>query len=139
MLRNGAAERMFPELLLAEDLKLRREILTATNRRSIRSLRFWLMLVPVGAIVVVGVLGLQMLLGTFVGPLPPGVRGGIFGGIAGGSAVWLLGFVLRSRTKGIMREELRKRGIPVCLHCGYSLRGVPEPRCPECGKPADAE
>jgi hypothetical protein len=24
---------------------------------------------------------------------------------------------------------------PVCQRCGYSLRGLPEPRCPECGEP----
>ena len=29
-----------------------------------------------------------------------------------------------------------------CAHCGYDLRGLPEPRCPECGAPfvpADGE
>jgi hypothetical protein len=25
----------------------------------------------------------------------------------------------------------------VCLQCGYSLRGLPEPRCPECGRAFD--
>ena len=24
-----------------------------------------------------------------------------------------------------------------CEHCGYLLRGLPEPRCPECGEPFD--
>ena len=24
-----------------------------------------------------------------------------------------------------------------CLGCGYDLRGLPEPRCPECGRPFD--
>ena len=27
------------------------------------------------------------------------------------------------------------RDEPVCKNCGYSLRGLPEPRCPECGEP----
>jgi hypothetical protein len=35
---------------------------------------------------------------------------------------------------------VRKRFWPVygphqCAHCGYDLRGLPEPRCPECGTP----
>jgi hypothetical protein len=29
------------------------------------------------------------------------------------------------------RRELSECGI--CLHCGYNLTGLPEPRCPECG------
>src|SRR5947209_7206968 len=26
---------------------------------------------------------------------------------------------------------------PMCLGCGYTLLGLPEPRCPECGRPFD--
>ncbi|HRR87077.1 MAG TPA: hypothetical protein P5316_18865, partial [Phycisphaerae bacterium] len=26
-----------------------------------------------------------------------------------------------------------------CLHCGYSLRGLTENRCPECGAPFDRQ
>lgn len=32
-----------------------------------------------------------------------------------------------------VRRQLLARGIPVCLNCGYSLRGQTEPRCSECG------
>jgi hypothetical protein len=28
-----------------------------------------------------------------------------------------------------------KRDESVCQRCGYSLRGLPQPRCPECGEP----
>lgn len=34
-----------------------------------------------------------------------------------------------------LRRELNRRGIPVCLRCGYSLQGLTESRCPECGRP----
>ncbi len=27
--------------------------------------------------------------------------------------------------------------VPRCLGCGYVLEGLPEPRCPECGRPFD--
>jgi hypothetical protein len=32
---------------------------------------------------------------------------------------------------GLVREFLRARDVP-CPGCGYNLRGIPEPRCPEC-------
>ncbi|MHC4416316.1 MAG: hypothetical protein ACYS0G_13635 [Planctomycetota bacterium] len=46
-------------------------------------------------------------------------------------------FTLRRPTRRRIREELLARGIPVCLDCGYSLRGQTEPRCPECGRAFD--
>ena len=33
----------------------------------------------------------------------------------------------------LRRRRRRRRGL--CLKCGYDLRGLPEPRCPECGTP----
>jgi hypothetical protein len=38
-----------------------------------------------------------------------------------------------------LRKVLRQRGIPICLHCGYDLRGLTEARCPECGNPFEPE
>lgn len=34
--------------------------------------------------------------------------------------------------RGWRKRDRRRRGL--CLGCGYDLRGLPEPRCPECGK-----
>lgn len=34
-----------------------------------------------------------------------------------------------------LRPDLPQRVITECVHCGYSLRGLTEPRCPECGTP----
>ncbi len=40
--------------------------------------------------------------------------------------VWaLIGIPLRAR---------RRRDCNQCIHCGYNLTGLPEPRCPECGE-----
>lgn len=38
-----------------------------------------------------------------------------------------------------LREALNRRGVRVCVQCGYSLRGLsPQAdRCPECGAVAD--
>lgn len=36
-----------------------------------------------------------------------------------------------------LRRSLVACGIPVCLHCGYDVRGPIEPCCPECGRGFD--
>ncbi len=35
------------------------------------------------------------------------------------------------------RRRLRGGSPRLCVHCDYDLRGLPEPRCPECGTPFD--
>ena len=49
------------------------------------------------------------------------------------STLW----VYRRRIERVLRERLLELGIPVCLHCGYDLRGQTVPRCPECGRGFD--
>jgi hypothetical protein len=44
----------------------------------------------------------------------------------------LLLTVLVRAVKGVRR---RKSNDAICGHCGYSVRGLLEPRCPECGSP----
>jgi len=40
----------------------------------------------------------------------------------------------RRRIRIELRRQLVDRGIPICIHCGYDTRRLPENRCPECGK-----
>jgi hypothetical protein len=56
----------------------------------------------------------------------------------GGVATGLLafGFVRRS-VRRALRRQLTEAGMPMCVDCGYDLRGQTEPRCPECGTPFD--
>jgi len=41
--------------------------------------------------------------------------------------------LFRQRTRRNLRQELHKRGVPICLHCGYNLTGCQSAQCPECG------
>ena len=53
--------------------------------------------------------------------------------------LWYLGVLLATYPaivflrRPILRERRRRLGL--CMACGYSLRGLREPRCPECGTP----
>lgn len=46
----------------------------------------------------------------------------------------LVTFMIINRRR---RRVRRLRAANRCIHCGYFLTGVPEPRCPECGTPFD--
>lgn len=53
---------------------------------------------------------------------------------------WVLyAFPTRGRIRRCMRQYLQEMHIPICLGCGYDLRGQTEARCPECGREFDAE
>jgi len=44
----------------------------------------------------------------------------------------------QGQMRAAIRAELVKRGICVCVGCGYDCRGQREARCPECGRTFDA-
>ncbi len=51
--------------------------------------------------------------------------------------VWVpVGLLLLSPIRGVVRGpwvQRRRQRRNQCTQCGYSLKGLPEPRCPECG------
>jgi hypothetical protein len=69
--------------------------------------------------------------------LPPAAVTGFFGGLAGGMYPLFAIRIYRRRARRILHDRLRERGIHTCVKCGYLLRGLSEPRCPECGTPFD--
>ena len=52
-------------------------------------------------------------------------------GIVGGLFLWYRPYIR------FVRQYLQEQGIPVCLKCGYDLRGQTEARCPECASAFD--
>lgn len=54
---------------------------------------------------------------------------GLLSGIVG----QILMRVFHARCERELWKVIKERGIPTCLHCGYSLAGTAEPRWPECG------
>ena len=56
--------------------------------------------------------------------------------------VYLIGVVLaiRRSIRSDLRDALLTAGVPICMKCGYQLRGLPAETttCPECGKSFDA-
>jgi len=61
----------------------------------------------------------------------------LLGGLLFGCLVSYLPILWFSkRIRHSLRQQLRDAGIPVCIHCGYQLTGLPEARCPECGRVA---
>lgn len=41
----------------------------------------------------------------------------------------------RKRMSKYLRKYLNEHGVPICMPCGYDLRGQVDPYCPECGTP----
>lgn len=45
-----------------------------------------------------------------------------------------VGFVMwRRPIRKVLRQDLLALGVPICLECGYDVRGLTSSRCPECG------
>ncbi len=56
-----------------------------------------------------------------------------------GLCFWVVAWPYRTRIRRNFRQELVRDGFPICVPCGYDLRGLAEPRCPECGAPFDEQ
>ncbi len=55
------------------------------------------------------------------------------------SPCWAIPLCYKRGVTRRMRRGLCELGIPVCLECGYDLRGNNSGVCPECGAVADGE
>ncbi len=131
-------ERLFPELTMLASEAERRNLVTAADQQTVgwgRRLTF----VVVVAVIVGG--GGGFVLGTLLKSwaLPNWLIGVFTCTICVTASLLGVQLFWRKPLRAYIRRELNQRGIPVCLHCAYNLTGLPEPRCPECGQPFEAE
>ena len=125
--------RIFPELERFENDLERTQVLKQGSRKAMRN---WKGLCAFAAaivlcVVVVTVLKIQIARAT---GLPRWLGSALISGFVGG-LIGRCGFqwYLRNPIRKYLRDELVARGVPICLRCGYDLRGQTESRCPECG------
>ena len=106
------------------------EALTFAKHEVMRTWRFWLTLLAlVGLYITATVLSIWTITQRFgSSEWVHGVAGGCCGAVVGSVAWWLY----RDRTRRHLREKLVQLGVPICIPCGYDLRGSTD-RCPECG------
>ena len=134
--RTGLGARLYPELGLVEDREERHRIFKTAERKLFRNWRAWVVALPVTTLVI-----LLMNEGRLILQSTPYFTPWLalllffFAMLAYISFVSTFVFVKPMRQS--IRKQLLERGIPVCRNCGYYLRGLPEPRCPECGAAFD--
>ncbi len=130
--------RFYPELEHFETPEEGRRALKAWQKQLMYTPRFWMAVI--GYIVAVGVtVALSV---VFLRPwfgLSSGSFAAIVGGVTGSTGMAAIPWLWQRRCRRFLRAELISRGVPVCLPCGYDLRGQQQPRCPECGTSFDPE
>jgi hypothetical protein len=134
--RRSARLSLFPELRLFEDRKVRSQAFRQARNRVLLERGRWLLILAciVTSGICAGLLGFWMK--TQLGLRTPWLNGAL-GAIAGAATVWVAHFLFRRPVQRHLRERLRALGVPVCLVCGYNLRGNLSGRCPECGTRTD--
>ncbi len=132
----GLGTRLYPELSLVEDREERHRIFKTAERRLFSSWFAWVVALPVTLVVVLLLNELQQILQRtrFIAPWMAMLA---FGAALLAYIAFVSTFVLVKPMRRSIREQLLEKGIPVCRRCGYPLRGLPEPRCPECGQNFD--
>jgi predicted RNA-binding Zn-ribbon protein involved in translation (DUF1610 family) len=117
--------RLFPELSLCGSI--------GSQRTALRRAVGWTYAVGclLGPLVFFGAIVLRSSIPGFQKILNPWgiIALGVVSGLGGAGAVWCA-------RRGIRRSlwrQLGERGIPICVCCGYDLRGQTSHCCPECG------
>lgn len=125
MKRRGWKQRLFPELDRFEQRKDAAKALTQARAASGEYyIVLWIVPIAIGIVLftefVLVPIGLNWMGNIIFWPtvvIYPSV------------CLWLR----RRRIRYHLREQLAQSGVPICIQCGYDIRGLPENRCPECG------
>ena len=126
--------RLFPELALFDSPEERRKaIREACNLGPKLIFRYMVVAaIGTGCLVMAADVFYDQFLNTRL-PLPDRLKAVLCGGLPAVMAIALARRMLRTPIRQRLREQLNAAGKPVCMACGYDLRAVSEPRCPECG------
>jgi len=131
----GWKARLFPELLLFEEKKLRRQAWQKAFNRMILKPTYWVFVV-VGIVVAIN---LKLFIRSYLAllPLPVLWEGVIVGGMSGLLVTYVPIRVFHKTIRHSLRLQLLAIGVRVCATCSYDLRGSVKLRCPECGTPLE--
>ncbi|MGE3181608.1 MAG: hypothetical protein AB7N71_08255 [Phycisphaerae bacterium] len=128
----AANHKLFPELAMFPTELAANTAYKDWQKKNAKTWRFWFILIGysalVGALVAIAFVSIRRWI-----PLPKSMLGGVVGGVTGGSGIVVLTWLWRQKCRRFLRERLIEQGVPVCIPCGYDLRGLSENRCPECG------
>lgn len=127
---------MFPDLNRLDDPNERTRIYGESSRKLLGRPMYWVILLATAIGMALALFVVVQLVRPYV-RLPKAVIGGLTGGIIGGSITGIVQIFFRRPLQLEIRKRLVEKGIPICISCGYDLRGQIEPRCPECGKPSN--
>jgi len=126
--------RLYPELLVVEDAEERRALFKDCCKRFRHEWSVVQWGAGCGAAVGVTAAVLIPLISGHL-PLHPALAGGLVGTLAGLGGAWAFRRIVHKPFQRAIRRALVERGLPVCIACGYDLRGNVSGVCPECGEP----
>ena len=120
---------LFPDLARFDSKRQQRYAWAVAELAVVRRPAFWIWLTSI-LIVEIGI--------SFSLPIwgvPMSMRGGLRGVLMllAGLAYIALLWASRQRFRHSLRKQLVEDGIPICIKCGYDLRGSKD-ICPECGE-----
>ncbi|MDM8006961.1 MAG: hypothetical protein QUV05_12555 [Phycisphaerae bacterium] len=132
-----ARSRWFPELALFDDEAERKAVLKRLWRQLLRRKQYRLSLLAI-SVCSVFVLAFASPLARHLFPVVPHLlMTTLIGAAAGGCFGLAIQLCWRKPCQRYLREQLAAKGVPICIECGYDLRGQVDPRCPECGTAFD--
>lgn len=121
--------RRFPELAIVEDEEAQSELLMLIRGKHVL---FWIL--PAALVAAILLLAVKFLIGQLPLGFDPSIAGLLAPGVAGAVLGPLAMYWARNDQRRTLRSELRRLAYPICLNCGYDMRGLPHDRCPECGE-----
>ncbi len=90
---------------------------------------------PADAHVVVAILDGHGIAAVVQGESLWGARGALPITADSAPSVWVADDAIAERARQVIQTEHGPPNPTHCENCGYDLRALPEPRCPECGQP----